>query len=252
MVATELGGAGRVDLEVLAQARVAVRRLLVHWGLLDADPQADEPVGETRFIHLAPGGGAVVHTHGLLEPTVRLGDEIEAGGVVARVHPLEDLSASAEVVRAPTSGIVTTLRTPPLVRRRPRCKRGGAPDRSGRGRAARRRATFPHLASRDGTRFGADQCLAPTTVSVRRFMRNPVSLGPFPDDLSRALVVAKPEKARLAQPSVTRPFGKSDLSDEVGPCPVRAAGIGRASTNAGSAVSSSRSRIPRSRSVALV
>src|SRR6202162_2850186 len=54
--------------------------------------------------------------------------------------------------------------------------------------------------------------------------RLPCSVGLFPDDLSRALVVAEPQKARLPQPGVARPFGKSDLSDERGPRPVRAAG----------------------------
>ena len=117
MVATELGGAGRVDLEVLSRAGVAVRRLLVHWGLLAADAQAEQPpAGATQFLHLAAGSGAVVCSHGLLEPRVRLGDEVNAGDVVGLVRPLEDLSAPAEDVRAPTSGIVITLRTLPLVR----------------------------------------------------------------------------------------------------------------------------------------
>ena len=44
------------------------------------------------------------------------------------------------------------------------------------------------------------------------------------DDLSRPLVVTEPEKARLSQPAISRPFGESDLSDEIGPGPVRAAG----------------------------
>lgn len=116
MVATELGGGGRVDPEVLTQAGVAVRRLLAHWGLLAADPQAEQPVGPTQFLHLAAGCGAMVSSHGLLELQVRLGDEVNAGDVVGRVRPLEDLSAPAEDVRAPTSGIVITLRTPPLAR----------------------------------------------------------------------------------------------------------------------------------------
>ena len=41
----------------------------------------------------------------------------------------------------------------------------------------------------------------------------PRLLGPLPDDLSRILVVAEPEKARLPQPTVARPFSESDLSD---------------------------------------
>ncbi|MGD0377289.1 MAG: succinylglutamate desuccinylase/aspartoacylase family protein [Streptosporangiaceae bacterium] len=117
MMATELGGAGRVDLEVLRRAGLGVRRLLVHWGLLAADAQTEQPpTGATQFLHLAAGSGAVVCSHGLLEPRVGLGDEVNAGEVVGRVRPLEDLSAPAEDVRAPTSGIVITLRTPPLVR----------------------------------------------------------------------------------------------------------------------------------------
>jgi hypothetical protein len=48
-------------------------------------------------------------------------------------------------------------------------------------------------------------------------------MGLFPNDLSRALVVAEPEKSRLPQPGFARPFGKSDLSNELGPRPVRAA-----------------------------
>jgi predicted deacylase len=116
MVATELGGGGRVDLGILTQAAAAVRRLLVHWGLLAADPQAERPGEVTQFLHLAAGCGAMVRTHGLLEPRVRPGQEVSAGDVIGRVRPLEDLSAPAEDVRAPASGIVATLRTPPLVR----------------------------------------------------------------------------------------------------------------------------------------
>ena len=78
-----------------------------------------------------------------------------------------------------------------------------------------------------------------------------MSLGPFPDDLIRVLVVAEPEKARLPQSGAARPFGESDLSDELGPVQCAPRGIGRASTNDDSAVSSFRSRIPRSWSVAL-
>jgi predicted deacylase len=116
MVATELGGGGRVDLEVLTRAGVAVRRLLAHWRLLTADPEAKPTVKATQFVHLAACCEAVVCSHGLLEPRVRLGDKVSAGDVVGQVRPLEDLSASVEDVRAPASGIVITLRTPPLVR----------------------------------------------------------------------------------------------------------------------------------------
>jgi predicted deacylase len=116
LVATELGGAGRVDPEVLTRAGVAIRRLLVHWGLLATDPQVEQPGEATQFLRLGAGCEVMVRTHGLLELRVRLGDEVKAGDLIGRVHPLEDLSVPAEDVRAPTSGIVITVRTPPLVR----------------------------------------------------------------------------------------------------------------------------------------
>jgi hypothetical protein len=54
--------------------------------------------------------------------------------------------------------------------------------------------------------------------------RHPFSLGSLSNDLSRVLVVAETKKAGLPQPSITRPFGKSDLSNELGPRPMCAAG----------------------------
>ena len=62
-------------------------------------------------------------------------------------------------------------------------------------------------------RDSADGAWIPQPIDADRL---PCSLGPLPDDLSRGLVVPEPEKARLPQPSVTRPFGKSDLGDELG------------------------------------
>src|ERR1700674_3543516 len=52
----------------------------------------------------------------------------------------------------------------------------------------------------------------------------PCSSWPLTHDLGRVLVVAESEKAWLSQPTVARPFGKSDLSDEHGPRPVCATG----------------------------
>src|SRR5262245_59804734 len=42
------------------------------------------------------------------------------------------------------------------------------------------------------------------------------------DHLHGLLVVAQPEEARLAQPTVACPLGKADLRDELGPGPMRA------------------------------
>ena len=120
MVATELGGGGRVDAGILAQATTAVHRLLVHWGLLAGDgglawdPASTDDRG-TRFLRLGGSSAAVVTTAGLLEPLVRLGDRVDEGTTIARVHPLEYPDRPPEEVRAPVDGVVAIVRTPPRV-----------------------------------------------------------------------------------------------------------------------------------------
>jgi hypothetical protein len=52
--------------------------------------------------------------------------------------------------------------------------------------------------------------------------RGSCSCGLLADHLGRALVVAHPEKARLPQATVIRPFGEPDLGDELGANPVGA------------------------------
>jgi predicted deacylase len=115
MVATELGGGGRIDLGVLKGATAAVGRLLAYWGLLASDPAPVEVGVPTQFLHLGSGPN-VVDTHGILEPLVRLGDEVAAGQVVGRVYHLEDLGAAAEEIHAAAEGVIAIIRTRPLVR----------------------------------------------------------------------------------------------------------------------------------------
>jgi predicted deacylase len=120
MVATELGGGGRIDLDVLDRAAAGVDRLLVHWGLLAPDPGGDrsaQAAGEsTRFLQLGQRSNVMVGTHGILEPQVRLGDEVAAGDAVGLVHAVEDLGAPPEQLRASSEGVVAIVRTPPRVR----------------------------------------------------------------------------------------------------------------------------------------
>src|SRR5204863_7506103 len=47
------------------------------------------------------------------------------------------------------------------------------------------------------------------------------SRGPLPDHLARALVVAKPEVARVPEAAVARPLGEGELTDEPRLDPVR-------------------------------
>jgi predicted deacylase len=113
MVATELGGAGRISREILAAASIGLSRLLDHWGVLAAPSNLDPP-GPTRFLRLAEP--AVIPVDGLLEPCVTIGDYIERGQVVGLVHRLDDLDAAPVEVIATRGGVVAIVAVNPLVR----------------------------------------------------------------------------------------------------------------------------------------
>jgi predicted deacylase len=113
MVATELGGAGRVNREVLAAATAGLDRLLDHWDVVPAT-RTLQPAASTRFLRLAEQ--AVVPIDGLLEPLVTIGDFIERDQVVGRVHRLDDLAAEPVDVVSRRSGIVAIIAISPLVR----------------------------------------------------------------------------------------------------------------------------------------
>src|SRR2546422_4560108 len=63
----------------------------------------------------------------------------------------------------------------------------------------------------------------PRLGSRRGLDRGSRSPGPLPDNVGRRLVVAQPEEARLAQPTVACPLGEADLGDQFGAGPVRGA-----------------------------
>jgi predicted deacylase len=117
MVATELSGAGRLDIDVLRVATIAVRRLLALWRILP--PASDETgaeQGTTEFLQFGTSSAAMVTTDGILELLVHLGEDVSAGAAVGRVHPLTDPDGSPVPVLAPTSGVVAIARVPPRVR----------------------------------------------------------------------------------------------------------------------------------------
>ncbi len=117
MVATELSGAGRVDMDALQIATVAVRRLLTHWRVLSSsDHETSTATGTTEFIRLDGFPAAMVTTDGILEPLAHLGEEVVEGATIARVHHLTNPDVSPEPVLAPKSGVVAIVRVPPRVR----------------------------------------------------------------------------------------------------------------------------------------
>jgi predicted deacylase len=116
MVATELSGGAQVRLATLAAARVGLRRMLVHWGVLQDDTLPPSP--GTRFIDVNDARSSVMaEVPGLFEPVVSLGDRVHQGDIVGRLFCVDDLAVPARTLTAPMSGILHQRRVPTLVRR---------------------------------------------------------------------------------------------------------------------------------------
>ena len=113
MVSSELGGAGTVTHDILRAAEAGLPRMLAHWGVLDADPT---PTPGTTFLDVnGKDSHVMAHQAGLVEPAVNLGDAVNAGDVVAWLHPATDLAAAPIPLRADMSGVIYQRRVPPLV-----------------------------------------------------------------------------------------------------------------------------------------
>ena len=95
----EFGGAGTVNPDNVRLVRAGVIRCLHHWGVL-RDPSKfdiDGPAPKTRFIQL-PYEDYVTNRRyyvfapeaGLFEPFLHLGDEVEAGQTLGRIHFVDD------------------------------------------------------------------------------------------------------------------------------------------------------------------
>lgn len=119
MISTELGGSGTIDSKILARARTGLRHLLAAVGVLPDDGPA-KPAGEktdSSTVWVALESDSTIHStvSGLFEPTVELGQSVEVGQLIGRVHFIEELGRSAEEFSAPFDGIVAVTRHPTLV-----------------------------------------------------------------------------------------------------------------------------------------
>ena len=110
-VTTELGGAGSATARSVAIAERGVRNLLIHAGIVRGriEPRP------TRWLHMPDGCFVISEHEGLLEPTVDLGDTVEAGQVVGRVHPVARTGDPAFEYRAALSGILMARHVPGLM-----------------------------------------------------------------------------------------------------------------------------------------
>ena len=112
-VTTELGGGGSATARTVAIARRGVRNVLIHAGILRGEPQKQPTV----YLDM-PSGDCFTFSEsdGLIEPCVDLGEAVEAGQVLARVHAVERTGTAPAAYRARIGGILAGRHFPGLVK----------------------------------------------------------------------------------------------------------------------------------------
>ena len=111
-VTTELGGGGSSSARSVAIARRGVRNVLVQAGILHGEVEPAESV----MLDMPDGDCFVASQHGgLLEMCRDLGDKVERGEVLARVHDVLRTGAAPVEYRARRSGILAARHFPGLV-----------------------------------------------------------------------------------------------------------------------------------------
>jgi N-alpha-acetyl-L-2,4-diaminobutyrate deacetylase len=110
---TELGGGGTATARTAAIARRGVRNVLIHAGILGGEPQKQPTV----YLDM-PSGDCFTFSEsdGLVEPCVDLGEAVQAGQVLARVHVVERTGTAPAAYRAKITGILAGRHFPGLVK----------------------------------------------------------------------------------------------------------------------------------------
>ena len=112
-VTTELGGGGTARAETVRIARRGVANLLRHAGILQGAGE------KTRTLWLdMPSADcfAFAEEDGMIETAVDLGEPVEAGAVVARIHAIGRTGTAPREIRAKIGGILAARHFPGLVK----------------------------------------------------------------------------------------------------------------------------------------
>lgn len=112
---TELGGGGAVPAAVHRLAYDGLLNVLRHLGVLEGEVRTRAVAGlpPTRVLRATdPENYVMAPATGLVEHLVDLGDEIDAGQPLARIHRLDDLVGPPVDVTAKRGGVVCALRAP--------------------------------------------------------------------------------------------------------------------------------------------
>jgi predicted deacylase len=119
MISCELGGEAKVSVPSLNAGWHSVLRLLAHQGVLRKEAVerlAVQPQPQTIFLDLGENGYYVTaQSHGMIEPLVCLGEKVTAGQTVMLMRDLYKMDAAPQVLTSDQSGIVSIIRTTPIV-----------------------------------------------------------------------------------------------------------------------------------------
>lgn len=108
-ISTELGGGGTTTPETVALAEQGVDNVLRWAGILPGEPRTSP----TRMLEIPDSAHYLQSEHaGLLEFTVKPGDPVRAGEVIARVYSMERTGVAPTAYRAPVDGILIGRRHP--------------------------------------------------------------------------------------------------------------------------------------------
>ncbi len=113
VVSTELGGGGHATADVHRVAERGLKNVLRHFGLLAGAVQTRESLGlppATILKAVDRDDYVLAPESGLFETLVGLGDRVQAGQPLGRLHFLERPDRPPEVIVARTTGVVCTVR----------------------------------------------------------------------------------------------------------------------------------------------
>ncbi|TIV16977.1 MAG: N-alpha-acetyl diaminobutyric acid deacetylase DoeB, partial [Mesorhizobium sp.] len=112
-VTTELGGGGTSRAETVRIARRGILNVLRHAGIVSGAIEK----GRTQWLDMPSADCfAFAEDDGMIETMVDLGEPVEDGQVVARIHPLGRTGQAPQEIRARMSGLLAARHFPGLVK----------------------------------------------------------------------------------------------------------------------------------------
>ncbi|WP_425349753.1 N(2)-acetyl-L-2,4-diaminobutanoate deacetylase DoeB [Manganibacter manganicus] len=112
-VTTELGGGGTSRAETVRIARRGIMNVLRHEGIVKGSVDKHS----TRWLDMPSGDCfAFAEEDGMIETMVDLGEAVEAGAVIARIHSTGRTGQAPQEIRAKMSGLLAARHFPGLVK----------------------------------------------------------------------------------------------------------------------------------------